>query len=836
MRSRLFGLWIALFLLSVVGCAFAETGESGWLRYAPIQDADALKRYASLPTVVVSLDHSIVAKSAEAELIRGVQGMLGRPLHIEANDVPHADAFVLGTATEVVRQFPMLHASHVSGDGFWLGTTHAHGHAYIVVAGADERGILYGAFALLSRIAQFKDVEHLDDAETPAAPVRWVDEWDNSDGTIERGYAGRSIFFDKGTVRDDMTRASEYARLLASVGINGCNVNNVNAAPDVLSDASLKQLARIADAFRPWGVRLALSVNIASPQTVGKLDTFDPLDPRVQSWWREKADEIYTLIPDFAGFTVKADSEGQVGPSSYGRTPADAANALARALKPHGGVVLYRTFVYNHHLDWRDPKNDRARAAYDIFHPLDGKFDDNVVLQIKHGPIDFQTREPVSPLLGGLEKTNKAVEVEVSQEYTGQQRHLCFLIPMWKEVLDFDLHAQGAGTPVKDLVAGKTFHRPLGGFVAVTNVGLDANWLAHPLAMANLYGFARLAWNPDLTSQTIAEEWTRLTFGNDPLVVHTITAMQLASWHIYESYTGPLGAGTMTDIIGIHYGPGIESSERNGWGQWHRADHDGIGMDRTVATGTGYISQYHEPVAAMYESLTTCPDPLLLFMHHVPYTYKLHSGKTVIQQIYDSHYEGADATAGLVTQWKSLKGHVDDERYADVLTRLEYQAGHAIVWRDAINEWFLRTSGIPDDKDRAGHHPNRIEAESMQLDGYRPVDVTPWETASGGKAIACDMAGGCTATFSFRGKTGSYDLATQYFDQNNGTAHFRLYVNEKLVDSWAADNNLPSAEMNGHTSTRHTTPAVALRTDDTVRIEGIPDQGDKAALDYVEIF
>jgi alpha-glucuronidase len=834
LKLRLRFFWVAILLL--VPCsALAEAGEAAWLRYTPITGANAPKQFSSLPTDVVSLDHSVVAMSAQTELARGVDSMLGKKLRTEASRLPDENAFVLGTFTELQPRFPELRAGQATGDGFWLKTLLYNGHSYIVIAGADERGILYGTFALLSRIAQLETISDLDDKETPAAPIRWVDQWDNPNGSIERGYAGRSIFFENGRVRSDLTRVSEYARLLASVGINGCNVNNVNAAPDVLSDESLKDLARIADAFRPWGVRMALSVNIASPQTVDHLDTFDPLDPRVQKWWRDKTDAIYKLIPDLAGFTVKADSEGQLGPSSYGRTPADAANTLARALKPHSGVVLYRAFVYNHHLDWRDSKADRARAAYDIFHPLDGKFDDNVVLQIKHGPIDFQAREPVSPLLGALEHSNEAMEVQITQEYTGQQRHLCFLIPMWKEVLDFDMHAKGAGTPVKDLLAGKTFERSIGGMVGVANVGLDANWLAHPLAMANLYGFARLAWNPDLTSQTIAEEWTRLTFGNDPLVVKTITAMQLASWHIYESYTGPLGAGTMTDIIGVHYGPGIESSERNGWGQWHRADHEGIGMDRTVATGTGYIGQYHEAVAAMYESLATCPDELLLFMHHVLYTYKLHSGKTVIQHIYDSHYEGAAAAANLILQWQTLHGRIDEERYSDVLQRLTYQAGHAIVWRDAICEWFLKTSGIPDEKSRAGHHPNRVEAESMQLDGYAPVDVTPWETASGGKAVDCDRAAGCSAAFTFPRAAGRYAIAMQYFDTDNGAAHFRLLVNGKQIDSWAADDDLPSAKMNGHTSTRHTTPGVALHTGDTIRIEGLPDQGDKAGLDYVEI-
>ncbi|HVI78569.1 MAG TPA: alpha-glucuronidase, partial [Candidatus Acidoferrum sp.] len=546
----------------------------------------------------------------------------------------------------------------------------------------------------LRKIALEESLDHLDDLQQPYAPLRWIDQWDNLDGRIERGYAGPSIFFENGSVRTNLMRAAAYARLLASVGINGCTVNNVNADPRVLAPDFLRQLARVADAFRPWGVTLALSVDFSSPKAIGGLDTFDPFDSRVQQWWSSKVDEIFRLIPDFGGFVVKADSEGRLGPASYGRTPADAANVIARALKPHHGIVFYRAFVYNHHLDWTDLKADRAKAAYDNFHPLDGKFDDNVVIQIKHGPIDFQVREPVSPLFSSLAKTNEAIELQITQEYLGQGRHLVFLPPMWKETLDFDLRANGKATLVKEIVAGRSFHRPTGGFVGVANVGMDANWLGHPLAMANLYGFGRLAWDPDVSSRAIAEEWTRLTFASDPLVVHTVTAMELASWRIYEDYTGPLGVGTLTNITGPHYGPGIESSEGNGWGQWHRGDHQGIGMDRTVATGTGYTAQYGPEVAQRYESLKSTPDELLLFFHHVPYTYILHSGKTLIQHVYDSHYQGADAAEAFVRQWETLKGHIDDERYSQVLERLQYQSGHAIVWRDAVCSWFMRMSGI----------------------------------------------------------------------------------------------------------------------------------------------
>jgi alpha-glucuronidase len=676
----------------------AETGAEGWLRYAPLEGERAA-RYDSIPDAVISLENSEVLNSAKRELVRGIGRTLGKRLRTEQN-VPAGNAFVLGTLKDVREHFREVDGSRPLGDdSFWLRTLQHGGKKYWLIIGGGERGVLYGTFAFLSRIAQQQDVNQLNDVENPSAPIRWASQWDNLDGSIERGYAGRSIFFDNGAVRSDLTRAGEYARLLASVGINACAINNVNADPRILSADFLPQLARVADAFRPWGVKLALSVDLSSPMAVGGLKSFDPLDRDVASWWKKDVDQIYQRIPDFAGFVVKADSEGRSGPSQYGRTAADAANVIARALKPHGGVLMYRAFVYNHHLDWRDMKADRAKAAYDYFHPLDGKFDDNVVLQIKYGPIDFQVREPASPLFGAMQHTNEAIELQVTQEYTGQQRHLCFLAPMWKEILDFDVHVNG-DSPVKEIVEGKTWRHRLGGFNAVVNVGLDENWLGHPLAMSNLYAYGRLAWNPNLDAKEISNEWTRLTFGNDQQVVATISAMLLSSWHIYESYTGPLGVGTLTDILGSHYEPNPDSAEHNGWGQWIRADSQGVGMDRTVATGTGYIGQYSPEVQKKYETLAACPDELLLFMHHVPYTYVLHSGKAVIQHIYDSHYAGAAEAAGLVRQWESVRGKIDDQRYEKVLQKLQYQAGEAIVWRDTVVNWFYRKSGIADPKGR----------------------------------------------------------------------------------------------------------------------------------------
>jgi alpha-glucuronidase len=823
-------------LLVLVAAAglHAETGRAAWLRYAAVGDASARQYRETLPAVVVSLGDAAPIESARRELLLGIRGMVGRTLRVESR-VPGESAIVLGTLGTIRQAFPQFDAAgSLEPDGYWLRTLRAGAARYTVVTAANDRGVLYGAFALLRKIALGEPVGDLDEKQSPYAPVRWINQWDNLDGSIERGYGGRSIFWENGRAREDLTRAGEYARLLASLGINGCSINNVNANPRILASDFIPQVARIAAAFRPWGIQVALSVDFGSPQTAGGLDTFDPLDAGVAAWWKSKADELYRAIPDLGGFVLKADSEGRVGPSAYGRTHADAANVVARALQPHGGLLFYRGFVYDHHMDWRNPKNDRARAAYDNFKELDGKFDDNVVIQIKNGPIDFQVREPASPLFGALEKTNQAVELQVTQEYMGQARHTVFLVPMWKETLDFDMHAGAAHTPVKALVAGKVFHRPTGGFVGVANVGLDENWAGNQLSMANLYGFGRLAWDPDLSARRLAEEWTRLTFGDDPKVVETVVGTQLSSWRTYENYTGPLGLQTLTDITGDHYGVAVEASERNGWGQWHNADEKGAGMDRTVATGTGFIGQYRPAVASVYESLATCPDDLLLFLHHVPYTYRLHSGKTVIQYIYDSHYEGADAVAGYVGAWKPLKGRVDDQRYGEVLAQLEYQAGQAQVWRDAVTMWFLRASGIPDVKGRVGHYPGRFEAESMALEGYTVRDVVPWEAASGGKAVACEVAQ-CAASLRFDGAPGWYTLHVQYFDLPAGVSRFRVLVANQVVDEWAGADHLPARKIDASASVRRVIPGIALRPGDEIRIEGVPDGGDPAALDYVEI-
>jgi alpha-glucuronidase len=837
-RARWPSKVLPLFLLlsSFSAASQAQTAEQAWLKYRPIGKLN-------VPTRVTTLGRGPLEQSAAIELRRGLLSLTGAPLETGPNMI------VLGTAREMKDQNPKAKSAALQPDEFLITINRGGLTREVDVIGGDDRGVLYGVFALLRNLAQGIDLGKNDIRERPAMPIRWVDEWDNADGSIERGYGGRSIFFDGGHVRDNLAPVAEYARLLASIGINGCNLNNVNNATAFITPEMLQEIARIADTMRPYGVRVALSADIASPQKLGGLPTFDPLDPAVKKWWNDKAGEIYALIPDFAGFTVKADSEGQPGPASYGRSPADAANTLAAALAPHGGVVLYRAFVYNHHLDWRDPKADRARAAYDIFHPLDGKFADNVIIQTKEGPIDFQVREPVSPLFGGIPNTNQAMELQITQEYLGQQRHLVYIAPMWKEVLDFDMRVNNQSTPVRQIIAGQSFHRPLGGMVGVSCVGQD--WLGSPLALANLYALGRLAWNPTLTPEQIAGEWIAQTISPDIHVLSTVEKMLMQSWPAYESYTGPLGLQTLTDITGSHYGPNIESSERNGWGQWHKADHEGVGFDRTVATGTGFVGQYRPEVAKIYESTATTPDNLLLFFHHVPYTYKLSNGKTVIQYLYDAHYQGAEQAAQFITDWKTLQGRIDSGLYSDVLSRLQYQAGHAIVWRDAVVQYFLKLSGIPDAQGRAGHYPNRLEAEDARLSGYKVIAVNPWEDASGGKAVSCDQPvqlkpesnskPSCLAEWTWTGRPdGLYDIAVQYFDLHPGKAAFDLETNGAVISGangreWSADKVLPSSRPDGDNSTRHTLFGVQLKQGDVIAVRGIPDGSDPAALDYIEV-
>jgi len=580
-------------------------------------------------------------------------------------------------------------------------------------------GLLYGMFHLVRLGDAAFDAPRPVERHRPAMDLRMLNHWDNVDvhpvmGQVERGYAGGSIFWRDGAARADWDRVRAYARLLASIGVNALSVNNVNvhATEARLLTDRLGDVAAIADHLRPYGIRVHLSVSFAAPITLGGLPTADPLDERVQAWWAETTRRVYEAIPDFGGYVVKADSEGQPGPFAYGRSHADGANLLADALAPYGGVVHWRAFVYNHRQDWRDRSTDRARAAYDHFAPLDGQFRDNTILQVKYGPMDFQPREPISPVIAAMPRTRLAVELQITQEYTGQQRHVCYLGPLWSEVLGFGLWGPD-GPTVADVAAGtghggspsvpaETARATVrgGGLVGVSNVGDDFFWTYHPLAQANLYAFGRLAWAPRLDPVTILDEWIDLTFPpsttRDPQTVRqTLHAVMDDSWRTYERYTAPLGVGFMVSP-GTHYGPDVDGYEYSPWGTYHFADRDGVGVDRTRATGTGYTGQYPSPWAEIYESLERCPDELLLFFHHVPYSHKLHSGSTVIQHIYDTHFAGVDEVVEMRRRWHELAGLIDPAVDARVRELLDEQLRCAVEWRDQINTYFFRKSGVPD--------------------------------------------------------------------------------------------------------------------------------------------
>ncbi|GCE76230.1 xylan alpha-(1-_2)-glucuronosidase [Cellulomonas biazotea] len=598
------------------------------------------------------------------------------------------------------------------------------------VRATGARALLHG----LHDVVRLGERAFADDlAERHVAPVnelRMLDHWDNVDvhpvmGQVERGYAGGSIFYADGRVRDDLSRVAQYARLLGSVGINAVGLNNVNVhrtEARLLTDG-LPDVARLAALFRPHGIRVFLSVSFAAPITVGGLPTSDPLDPDVQAWWAQRAADVYAVVPDFGGFVVKADSEGQPGPFAYGRDHADGANLLARALRPFGGTVFWRAFVYDHRQDWRDRSTDRARAAFDHFSPLDGRFDDNVVLQVKYGPMDFQAREPVSPVIAAMPRTRLAVELQVTQEYTGQQRHAVWLGPQWSQILRFPLWGEG-GRTVADVAAGLG-DRPgadpgtdpgtapgagpgagaprRAGLVAVSNVGDDAFWTGHPLAQANLYTFARLAWDPEADPLALLDEWVTLTFPSaDDEVRAALHAILDDSWRTYEDYTAPLGVGFMVRP-GHHYGPDVDGYEYTPWGTYHFADRDGIGVDRTRATGTGFTGQYPAPWRDVYEDLATCPDDLLLFFHHVPWSHVLHSGVSVAQHVYDTHADGAARTEANAARWARVAGRVPDDLHGRVTERLAEQVRSAHEWSDQLRSYVHRHSGIPDARGRTIH-------------------------------------------------------------------------------------------------------------------------------------
>ncbi|MCR4647723.1 MAG: alpha-glucuronidase [Lachnospiraceae bacterium] len=578
---------------------------------------------------------------------------------------------------------------------------------YSIEAGGYN-GLLYGIFRFIELLRLGKLTGNVDEKVIPDNPLRMLNHWDNMPGDIERGYSGNSFFFEDNKVLVN-DRTVMYARAVSSVGINAVVINNVNVkgeASYLISEKHYEDLRNLSEIFNGYGISLFVSINYALPMEYG-IETADPLDERVISWWKERCSEIYENVPSLGGFLVKADSEGRPGPFTYGRNQADGANMLAKAIAPFGGIIIWRCFVYNCRQDWRDTKTDRARAGYDYFHALDGQFEDNVVLQIKNGPMDFQVREPVSPLFGGMEHTNQILEVQIAQEYTGQQRHVCYLIPWFKEVLSFNTHMNEAS--VADIVSGRAMGNRYAGMAAVCNTGNDFNWTGHDLAGANLYGFGKLSFNTSLSSEEIAYDWARLYMAsamgeesfkkiNGDRITDVTVEILMKSWPAYEKYNAPLGIGWMV-VPNNHYGPDVDGYEYSVWGTYHKADCRAIGIDRTEK-GTGFTTQYRKENAELYSSADTCPEELLLFFHRMPYNYILRSGKTIIQHIYDTHFEGAEDVEYMSGLWNTLKGLVNEDVFERVTARFEHQLMHSKEWRDVINSYFYRKTLIEDEKGR----------------------------------------------------------------------------------------------------------------------------------------
>lgn len=655
----------------------AQNWSQMWLGYHPISKDN--KNWKVICNDFSKEDR--VVNSAIGEFAKGIKGYFGAGITEDDGDV-----YVL----EIVKD------TNIANEGYSIKGEKSG----VTLSASDENGVIYGVFAILRKLGARIRLEDICEKAAPSNPLRMMNHWDNMDGSIERGYSGESFFFEN----DDMyvdERTVDYARFMASVGINGIVINNVNvkgAATYLITDRFFDKVKELQDVFADYGIKLYLSINFAAPIELGGLEVCDPLDEGVIAWWQAKSKEVFEKLPGFGGYLVKADSEGRPGPFTYGRTQADGANMLADAVAPYGGIIIWRCFVYNCTQDWRDYKTDRARAGYDYFKDFDGEYHDNVILQIKNGPMDFQIREPISPLLGGLTKTNQLLEVQIAQEYTGHQIDLCYLIPMFKEVLDFRTYCSEENDTVADIVSGRTMGNKLAGMAAVINTGNDFNWTGNDLAAANLYGFGRLAYNTELSSEEIAREWVALTFDMDKASEDKLTDMLLKSREIYEKYTSPLGIGWMVTPH-VHYGPSVDGYEYSRWGTYHRADHKGIGVDRSDK-GTGYAQQYYEPNASAYNDPEKCPEELLLFFHHIPYTWKLKSGQTLIQYIYDSHFEGEAEAEQLAADWNSLKDVVDSEVFARVAERFELQVANAKEWRDQVNSYFFRKSDIADEKGR----------------------------------------------------------------------------------------------------------------------------------------
>lgn len=562
----------------------------------------------------------------------------------------------------------------------------------IVIASSKEIGLLYGVYHILRLQQTHVSTTNLNITEKPSYDVRILNHWDNLDGTIERGYAGHSLWKWEDLPDTISPRYEEYARANASIGVNSVVLNNVNASPNMLREDYLKKVKILADIFRPYGIRVYLSVNFASPKVLGGTENSDPLNKNVQKWWKNKSSEIYKLIPDFGGFLVKANSEGQPGPQDYGRTHADGANMMADVLKPYGGIVMWRAFVYS------PSKDDRAKQAYLEFVPLDGKFRDNVIIQIKNGPVDFQPREAFNPLFGALRKTQEMVEFQITQEYLGQANHLVYLAPLFRETLESDTFSDGEGSTIAKLTDGTLRPAKITAISAVANIGEDTNWTGHHFAQANWYAFGRLAWNHELSSEQIAKEWITMTFTDHEKFLNPVKEMMLTSRETAVDYMMPLGLHHI--FAGMHhYGPepwGDYKGTRPDWSPvyYHQADEKGLGFDRT-ASGSNAVSQYFPPLNEIYGNIKTCPENLILWFHHVPWEYKMKDGRTMWEELCYKYDSGVHKVRDYQKIWDQMQPYIDNQRFTEVQSKLKIQSKDAVWWKDACLLYFQTFSKMP---------------------------------------------------------------------------------------------------------------------------------------------
>jgi alpha-glucuronidase len=664
-----------------------EDGYKLWLRYAPL--GGVAKNYRKIVQHIQVEGNSATSGIIREELHSALSAMLGTTIPADEKN-PAPGVLLVGTPKSpgMIRQFDLR---AIGNEGFVIRSVRFEGQRVTVIASNSDLGALYGTFHFLRLMQTGQPLDNLRIAEQPALQLRIMNHWDNPNGTIERGYAGRSLWQWDELPEKISPRYADYARACASIGINGAVINNVNADVHILEAEMLRKVAALADVWRPYGVRMYLSANFAAPSRLGGLFTSDPLDKSVSDWWKAKADEIYRLIPDFGGFLVKANSEGQPGPKTYGRTHADGANVLADALAPHQGNVMWRAFVYDDDID-----QDRSKRAYIEFMRLDGQFRPNVAIQVKNGPIDFQPREPFHPLFGAMKQTPVVAEIQATQEYLGQAKHLVYLGTMWEEFLQSDTFAQGKGSTVAKVLAGKVQPTHLTGMVAVTNPGTDANWCGHHFSQSNWYAFGRLAWNPELSAKQIADEWTRMTFGNEEKTVRIIRDLMMGSRETFVNYTMPLGLHHM--IGGDHYAPQPwnDRAARSDWTAvyYHQASAEGIGFDRTKK-GDRAVEQYFPPVCDMFNDLSKCPEKFLLWFHRCAWDYKMKSGQILWDALCAKYFEGTKQAEAMQATWQSLAGKIDARRHKEVAERLAIQVADANKWREDILKYFAGFSKRP---------------------------------------------------------------------------------------------------------------------------------------------